>query len=219
LETHQGLGHMTLSYPEALQRSQITEIEELTGLLFSPLCNALTHQRALNAALKDSLTGLGNRSALLPTLHQEFEFARRHNLPLSLLALDIDHFKAINDTYGHPIGDHYLRHFSSVLQKTVRDSDLSYRIGGEEFVVLLRNTDTLGAMKLASRLTQAIRSAALTHQDQSILTTTSIGVATYTPNETPESLLERADQALYHAKHQGRDRVSHLNFQGEPSNG
>lgn len=155
-------------------------------------------------SITDQLTGLYNRRHLGQALTTECERARRHGHPVSLLLLDIDHFKAYNDSHGHLAGDEVLRRVGQLLRETVRTGDCAARYGGEEFVVVLPNTGTDGAVDLAERLRQRMREEAF----EGGTVTASVGV-TQSPTKgfTPESLIAAADEALYRAKREGRDRV------------
>ncbi len=166
--------------------------------------------QTIEMAVTDSLTGLHNRRYLDSHLATLFERARSRNRPLSLMITDIDRFKVINDTWGHDVGDTVLREFASRLRKNVRGIDLACRMGGEEFVVVMPDTDAAVAEKVAERIRMQIAEAAFpTGQgDQTIEVTVSVGVAGLTPGvDTMETLMKRADQALYEAKNGGRNRV------------
>ena len=155
-------------------------------------------------SITDQLTGLYNRRHLEHALATECERARRHGHPVSLLLLDIDHFKRYNDTHGHLAGDAVLRQVGQLLRETVRAGDCAARYGGEEFVVILPNTGVDGAVDLAERLRDRLRS----EDFDGGAVTASVGV-TQSPSKgfTPESLVAAADEALYRAKREGRDRV------------
>ncbi|MEX0742499.1 MAG: GGDEF domain-containing protein, partial [Phycisphaeraceae bacterium] len=155
-------------------------------------------------AATDSLTGIPNRRTLEQSLQQAFYTAKLENRPLSVAMIDIDHFKSLNDTFGHAAGDEALQQLAGILSETVRDSDLVARLGGEEFAVILRDAAGEKAHQAADRLRQAIESA--TWPDRPI--TVSIGLATLRPEHTSfEALLEHADEALYTSKETGRNRV------------
>ncbi len=155
-------------------------------------------------SITDQLTGLYNRRHLEHALATECERARRHGHPVSLLLLDIDHFKRYNDTHGHLAGDAVLRQVGQLLRETVRAGDCAARYGGEEFIVILPNTGVDGAVDLAERLRDRLRS----ENFDGGTVTASVGV-TQSPSKgfTPESLVAAADEALYRAKREGRDRV------------
>ncbi len=178
---------------------------ELAGLL-----NRLTAQNAelVRLATTDSLTGLANRRWLFEHLEQEVYRAQRYGTALSLILFDIDHFKRINDGWGHAAGDHVLRELARETHQLLRKTDRAGRYGGEEFVVLLPETDLAEAVLLAHRLTQRISSTVITPEHgPSISVTISVGVAALAPDESGEELIQRADQALYRAKQGGRNRV------------
>ncbi len=156
----------------------------------------------------DPLTQLMNRRVLDERLEQEFARATRHRHPLACLMLDVDHFKMINDAYGHPVGDRILTRVGGVITTTIRKTDLAGRYGGEEFLVLVPETTGTGAQVLAERLRHAVASGG---QDGTGLpvVTVSIGVAsTELGGPSAQDLLRRADEALYEAKKAGRDRVA-----------
>lgn len=160
-------------------------------------------------ARKDQLTSLANRRHFMHMASIEFARSQRYKHPLSLLALDIDHFKAINDTYGHQAGDIVLQKFSQIVQEVMRTVDIVGRTGGEEFAVLLPETGPDAAVKAAQRLLDAISNSQVElNANTTVAFTASIGVATLTDDtNTLGVLLSRADAALYEAKHLGRNRV------------
>lgn len=155
-------------------------------------------------ALTDSLTGLRNKASFSARIEEEISRARRYHLPLSLLMLDIDHFKKINDDFGHQAGDEVLRCTALILRNAARPSDFVARYGGEEFTAVLPNTDAQGAYLLAERLRQTVEEQIVEPRPLTI----SIGVASLTPGESTRSLVARADKALYDAKNSGRNRVA-----------
>jgi len=164
--------------------------------------------RLAESSITDILTGLRNRGHLQSRLHEEFARAARHGLPLSLLLLDVDELKALNDFHGHRDGDAALCHVATAIRGGLRASDIAARWGGDEFVLLAPNTRADEAISLAER----VRSLVATAPAQAGLAavTISMGVATLTPElpfHTPEALLRAADTALYMAKRSGRNRV------------
>ncbi|MFP5515217.1 MAG: GGDEF domain-containing protein [Alphaproteobacteria bacterium] len=161
-----------------------------------------------DAALSDPLTGLANRRAFFGAIDREVAGALRQETPVSLLLLDIDHFKEVNDAHGHDAGDAVLVALSRVLQRGVRQSDLVARFGGEEFAILLPCTPVEGAFLLAERLRCAVRDCGVEHDGVLLHVTVSIGVSSLAPNaDRPDTLIKAADIALYRAKSDGRDRV------------
>lgn len=162
----------------------------------------------MQAALTfDSLTHAYSRRSILDELERELLRCARSGSPLAVLVLDIDHFKSINDRYGHAAGDTALRHFSKVAQNAVRASDRFGRLGGEEFVLLMVDCDPARALVHAQRVCDALRDTPLYLQGMEVPLTASGGLATYQPGDSADVILARADVALYRAKEQGRDRV------------
>jgi two-component system, cell cycle response regulator len=151
---------------------------------------------------EDGLTGLSNRRAILTQLAGMVSGARRHGHPLSIAVCDIDHFKRVNDTHGHKAGDEVLVASAHAMGAHLRQEDQLGRLGGEEFLVLLPDTDADAAMHAAERIREEVA-----HAPAAVPVTVSIGIATWEADETPESFLARADEALYAAKDAGRDRV------------
>ena len=166
------------------------------------------NERLEHEASTDTLTLCANRRRFIEVLEVELARAKRHGNALSLLVADIDHFKRVNDVYGHAAGDLALRHFAAIAARSIRSEDLLARLGGEECVVLLPETDQASALVLADRIRAAIEATPLALPAGRIAMTVSIGVGTLNVNEgTPESLLQCADKALYMAKEDGRNRV------------
>lgn len=174
----------------------------------------ITERRALEQELAhqaktDSLTGLSNRRHFLELAEQELARTRRYDKPLSVLMFDLDEFKAINDTHGHQAGDNVLRKVGEVCRRTLREVDIVGRIGGEEFAILLPESDAKQATDAAERLRQDIANSMLTlEQGGELSFTASIGITTLTAADTTvDKLLSLADEAMYEAKHTGRNRV------------
>lgn len=161
-----------------------------------------------NMANTDSLTGLSNRQSFLHRAEKEFVRARRYTRPLSAVMIDVDHFKAINDRYGHAVGDVVLREVSAICQYSLRGSDLLGRIGGEEFVLLLPDTPQSNAIFVAERMREQLAKTPIKIDGLVLNTTASFGVASMIDADINfNSMLERADEAMYHAKHDGRNKV------------
>jgi diguanylate cyclase (GGDEF)-like protein/PAS domain S-box-containing protein len=159
------------------------------------------------AATTDVLTGLRNRRFAEEQLKIAFDQARQNGKPLSALILDIDHFKKINDTYGHNAGDRVLLQIAQVLQRQGRTTDIVARWGGEEFVIIAPHTDSAGALMAANRICDAVRHEVVMVRGQTIPVTVSIGTAQMLGHASPLELMEAADEALYRAKNSGRDRA------------
>ncbi|HHX40463.1 MAG TPA: diguanylate cyclase [Armatimonadetes bacterium] len=182
------------------------------ALRLKALQDALRERNQLLAELAthDELTRLYNRRHLVQRLSEEVPRAKRYRLPLSCLLLDLDHFKRVNDTYGHPAGDAVLRQIASILRSSVRSVDVVGRYGGEEFLIILPQTGAEGARVLAERIRQRVEQEPFDIGGQTIHCTTSIGLAAASDGEVPDAddLIAEADRALYHAKAMGRNRVS-----------
>lgn len=169
------------------------------------LATALAENREL--ASRDILTGLINRRHMLELLHLEQRRCLRGVRVMLLAQMDIDHFKSINDTYGHGVGDMALQTFADVVRDNIRSSDVLSRWGGEEFVLLLSDTDIDGALLTLNRVRLAVQSADVAGAPAELRMTVSIGLATHIAGEALEVTLDRADQALYCAKRAGRNQV------------
>jgi len=168
----------------------------------------IAHQLARENALTDSLTNLHNRRYAMERLDQEWVATERNHHPLSIMVLDIDNFKLINDTYGHDVGDEVLKHFAETLRDLSRTPDVACRIGGEEFLVLAPGTSMEGAVHYAERIRTGIEHLTVVVPGVTLRLTVSIGVAQKSASiANPDQLIKQADDALYQAKHQGRNRV------------
>ncbi len=202
-----GLFGMISGQREFLDGRQMNLLEVMCNQVSTSIANARLHAELEQKATTDSLTGLSNHRLFQQKLGEELKRADRYEKPLSLLFMDIDHFKNVNDTYGHPVGDIVLRGVANILRGEIREVDLAARYGGEEFAVILPDTDGAGAKKIAERLRRVIMAMTFSSQERSLKVTTSIGIATVPADaKTKEELIERADEALYQAKHLGRNR-------------
>ena len=162
--------------------------------------------RLQELATTDGLTGVNNRAAFNDRLAEEFARAGRYDRPLSVVLLDVDHFKQFNDSFGHPAGDGVLQRVAGLLRQTARLTDIVARYGGEEFAIVLPDTDRAGAMVLAERCRRAIAGEDWDRRAVTI----SVGVSTLTPTTADApALVQEADDALYASKDAGRNRVSH----------
>jgi two-component system cell cycle response regulator len=167
------------------------------------------NQKLQSLAVTDGLTGLHNHRAFQDYLEEQFQVAMRNKQPLALILIDVDHFKQYNDTYGHQAGDEVLRQVAQILSAHVREGDFVARYGGEEFVIVLPRADSESAVAVAERLREAVQSAEWRLRP----VTGSFGVACARPDmETRQELIEAADQALYQAKKNGRNRVEAWNY-------
>ncbi|MDE3740047.1 diguanylate cyclase (GGDEF)-like protein [Metapseudomonas resinovorans] len=208
--THEGeyLGELIFRRNQRFDEQELNQLESLLATLLFPLRNALLYRAAIQSALRDPLTDTGNRIAMEQTLQREVDLARRNLQPLSVLMLDIDHFKRINDEYGHGTGDEVLKAVANTLKARLRNVDMVFRFGGEEFLVLLSGTCREAAALVGERLRLGILELQYLVQGHPLDLSISLGCATLLPAESVESLLRRADNALYVAKREGRNRLS-----------
>lgn len=166
---------------------------------------------ARREAMTDGLTGLANRKAFDQALAEAAGSAQSEGLPLSLLMVDIDHFKAFNDTHGHLVGDHVLRLVARALTECIKGRDTAARYGGEEFAIVLPNTTLANAAKVAEQVRSTVGSRQIVNRSRSVAygtVTLSVGVAQYRPGEALSDVIRRADAALYTAKRGGRNRIA-----------
>jgi two-component system, cell cycle response regulator len=183
-------------------------LEIIARELGGPLRTATLVEESRRLATVDALTGLHNRRAFIEHARREVGRSQRHCDPLSMLLLDVDHFKSVNDTHGHAAGDRVLAAVGRMLSETNRRHDVSARWGGEEFVLLLSSTDAEGAAIVAERVRAAVEGLSIkTDAGELVRITASIGASTLLPTETLDALVDRADRAMYAAKTAGRNRV------------
>ncbi|MBL1321290.1 MAG: GGDEF domain-containing protein [Methylophaga sp.] len=202
------LGELTLTRSKKFTDSDTQLLEDLLCKLVYPLRNCLLYREAQAAALQDKLTGLNNRGAFDKSLKREIDLAQRQHSPMSLVMLDIDFFKAVNDTYGHSAGDLALKKLAKSLTDSMRASDIAFRYGGEEFTLILSNTDSKAALLVAERIRIAISQLNCNDGSRTFGFTVSLGVAQLKHGEKSESLFSRADSALYKAKKAGRNQTT-----------
>ncbi len=201
------IGELTFSRSMPFNKDDMQQLQRLTATLLYPLNNALLYRKALERAHKDPLTGIGNRAAMDKAMEQEVDLASRHATPLSIIMMDIDHFKSINDTHGHITGDIVLKNVAQCMAQSMRRSDIIYRYGGEEFLILLRNTVQSGAQLLAERIRHSVEAMRLHDEGADIKVTVSAGLTSFKENEAIHAFFDRCDQALLQAKQQGRNRI------------
>ncbi len=182
-------------------------LSALAGHLAVAVHNARLLQEMRHHATFDDLTGLAGRRHFTSELKREIDRARRERRPLSMLLLDVDHFKRVNDRWGHPAGDAVLRGLADTLRAGTRSLDVVGRLGGEEIGILLPGADEETALMVAERLRRAVAAMEVPWKDEILRVRVSIGVASWDPELSPDDLVELSDQALYAAKAQGRDRV------------
>ena len=165
-------------------------------------------ERLAELANYDALTNVHNRHYFNQELEKEIAKSRRYKIDLSLLMIDIDHFKKVNDTYGHPVGDQVLKTLADICKKVLRDVDIVVRFGGEEFIVILPSTNISGSLLTAERIRRAVEETEFQYEDISLRCTVSIGVTSYDNNEwNDKDFIKAADIALYEAKKNGRNQV------------
>ena len=196
----------------------LLKVAVIVPLIVAPLASSfvvhsLFHVHELELAMRsmatyDTLTGLLTRAMFLVTCESSYHTAIRNLRPLSVIALDLDRFKHINDSFGHAAGDAVLRHFGTVLRQSSRKSDIAGRLGGEEFFILLPDTDLTSATHFSTKILDTVRQATVAHPPHLIRYSVSIGIAELDGDASGgfEQLMKHSDLALYHAKHAGRDR-------------
>jgi len=210
---NENLGVMTFSRATRFREHELANIEALMGTLIYPLRNALRYRSALDQAYKDPLTGAGNRISLNESLAREMELAKRHDYDLSLLMLDLDHFKSINDRFGHLVGDEVLKAAVNKIKECIRQTDICFRYGGEEFVVLLNNANIANARLIAERIRMGVNELVIECEQGTIRPSLSAGLTILHDNDSGNDLIERADKALYLAKNSGRNKVCLLEIE------
>ncbi len=212
LKENENLAKKIASYQVISFFSHKHYIAQLTNLLHMLYIQessiALLKQELFDSEEKnviDPLTGAYNRNGARNKFQHLVSRYERHNEKFSIIMLDIDFFKRVNDTYGHDVGDEVLIELSALIQKSIRRDDSLIRLGGEEFVILIADIDLLGADEVAQKLRRVLCSKRYSSRD--LVITCSFGVAEYQANQSCESLLKHADELLYIAKNEGRDRV------------
>lgn len=201
------LGKVVLYRGRKFVESELVLLESLFGSLVYPLRNAIMYRKATLMAHQDPLTGVNNRVTFESTLTREMHLAERNAQPFAMLVVDIDHFKKVNDTYGHSAGDEVIKHVAHCIQSTIRHTDQLFRFGGEEFVVLLNNSDCDTAFFISERILDAVRTSQVVCAEHLIKVSASIGLSCLQSGDTSQAMFKRADSALYLAKTSGRDQV------------
>ena len=170
---------------------------------------SISNQQVFEKAQKDALTGAYSKGALLEKGPEAVTRSQVLSEPLSVITFDLDHFKNINDTYGHPGGDYVLKEIGHLMQaKLVRSNDYFARYGGEEFVIILQATTLKTAQEVAERVRHTVETHLFVYENKKVKVTISIGVSSIVPNDTWDKMYNRADQALYRSKQTGRNRVT-----------
>jgi diguanylate cyclase (GGDEF)-like protein len=201
------LGDITFYRTTRFREHELANIEALMGALIYPMRNAMRYRHALDQAFKDPLTGAGNRIALNDNLTREMELSKRLDCDLSVLMIDLDHFKNINDGYGHLIGDEVLKAVVTQIKDCIRQTDICFRYGGEEFVVLLNNANIANARLIAERIRMTVSDLCIPTDKGLLQVTLSTGLAMLKHDDSSNDLINRADNALYQAKESGRNKV------------
>jgi diguanylate cyclase (GGDEF)-like protein len=205
----QYLGKISFTRKHRFSETELALLEDLLTTLVYPLRNTINYRDALDQALRDPLTGLGNRVALDNSLEYQWQMAQRYGQDLGVLMIDIDFFKKINDSYGHNIGDDVIKHVAESIKVTTRKTDMVFRYGGEEFLVLLNKTTILGSSIIAERIRENIENLNLVGaKGQLIKVTASLGGTHLKAGSSKTKLVQEADEALYLAKEQGRNCVT-----------
>jgi diguanylate cyclase (GGDEF)-like protein len=196
--------------PRPLERSEIRVLQTLANQAVIAIENAAAYERTKQLATTDAMTGVANHRELQAYLDRELQRVKKTREPLAIIMCDVDHFKAINDTVGHPAGDKVLQHLTrEILVPAVRPKDLVARYGGDEFVLVLRGTDGRAAVAVAERIRRTVSGQAVLMDGRAVSNLSlSLGIAVFPRDgETREALVQAADQALYVAKRTGRNRV------------
>jgi len=189
--------------------SNLDFVLKLSEFISMTVSNAVLYERTKKLSVTDGLTGISNRPNMEQVLRSEFERSMRYGAPLSVVLLDVDHFKGVNDTYGHQKGDEILVAFASLLKKFCRANDTAARYGGEEFLMILPQSNVQGAFKIAERVREEMMKLSFTGNESNFSVTTSGGVVELDRDfiKSTDQLVTMADQALYEAKNSGRNKT------------
>ncbi len=201
------LGELTIYRAKHFSANEVCEFEDHLCSLVYPVKNALMYQTALNSAYVDPLTRLGNRTAMEKFLPREISLAKRHEHSMAMMVMDLDGFKEINDSFGHDAGDRVLQDVGKIIQDAVRNTDLIYRYGGDEFVSALPQTDMQGAIDVAERVRLGVDQLELPFDDNRLAISVSVGVTMVLAGDDFNRAFKRADKALYKAKSAGKNRI------------
>ena len=208
IETAEDAGILIILKDEkALEADEIDLINESLLILAESLRRGIEYEELFESARKDALTGLFNRRVFDERITDIMMAARRYNRPLTMASLDLDFFKLVNDNHGHQKGDTVLRQVANVFRRAIRSTDLLVRIGGDEFLLVMDDTDLASGKILADRLCNAVHDMAI-YADEETRLGVSIGMSEWNKNESLDSWMERVDDVLYSAKADGRARVN-----------
>ncbi|MBS3740793.1 MAG: GGDEF domain-containing protein [Candidatus Cloacimonetes bacterium] len=203
------LALIVLASTNKFEKKLINQLNVYTHGFSLGLNNAIIHEKLQQLAVLDPLTRIYNRRFGMERLREEFGKSIRSHKPLAVMMLDIDHFKDINDTYGHIVGDQVLKNLTAILKNNMRDGDIIVRYGGEEFMAILPGATKEGVKKVGEKMRRIIEENAFKYKDQEIKVTVSLGATSFPEHEveTYKELVKEADENLYHAKETGRNRV------------
>lgn len=201
------LGELTLYREHPFSTNEVCQFEDLLCSLVYPLKNALMYQSAITSAYRDPLTNVNNRAAMDKLLPREVRLAKRHDQRLALMIMDLDGFKAINDNCGHDVGDKLLQSVARMILDTLRDTDMLFRYGGDEFVAALPYTDVQGALDVADRILAGIEKLSADSTYESMEVGMSVGLSMLHAGDDFNRFFKRVDQALYRAKRDGKHRT------------
>lgn len=193
--------------PTAFGKEDIALIELFSQLVGASIGNVKLFEKTQRQATTDGLTGLVNHKTFYEMLEKELWRSRRYGGRISLVMIDVDNLKKINDTYGHRTGDKALRQISTKIKQCIRQIDTAARYGGDEFAVILPNTALADALVVAERMVEAVGSSTVHHDSEEIPLSISVGLGQYDSNTKPEDITSRSDQALYVAKQAGKNTV------------
>jgi diguanylate cyclase (GGDEF)-like protein len=203
----QSLGQLHFTRSRRFREEELVVLEQLLRGFLYPIRNALLYREAQQAATTDRLTGLKNRAAFDDRFPKDVERSSRYGIPLSLLMIDVDNFKTVNDAHGHAMGDRLLAALAQVMLDSVRKADEAFRLGGDEFVLILPNTGSDGAERVAERLQRAATASSAMAELAPVSASLSVGAAAFRRGESAQAFIERADASLYRAKTAGKNRT------------
>ena len=194
---------------DSFEESSLEMVLDISDFISMSVSNAILYEQTKQLAVTDGLTGISNRPNMEQALQNEFERSMRYGAPLSVVLLDVDHFKGVNDTYGHQKGDEILVAIASLLKKVCRTNDIAARYGGEEFLMILPQSNAQGAFKIAERVREEMMKMNFTGNESNFSVTTSCGVAELDRDfiKNTDQLVAIADHALYEAKNSGRNKT------------
>jgi diguanylate cyclase (GGDEF)-like protein/PAS domain S-box-containing protein len=213
-----GVAGLFSSKENAFSKEELSLFSTMVSGISSLYIAYRSYQQVQELSITDSLTGLYNRRKFFEEIEKEVERVSRYGSPLSVLMLDLDHFKPVNDKFGHQMGDEVLRALAGILRASTRKTDLVARYGGEEFIIMLTETPLKGALGVAQRIKAEVERAAVMGRGAELKFTVSLGLAPFIKGDTVDSLISRADGALYQAKKNGRNRVEIAETSGAISN-